>query len=51
MKNILTEYTKKLSFRHTNFAKPKYEYNVEPAQLSELIKSIDALASVKKILL
>ena len=48
MTNILTEHIKKFIFRHTNFAKPKYEYNVEPAQLSELIKSIDALASVKK---
>ena len=51
MTNKLTEYIKKFIFRHTNFAKPKYEYNVEPAQLSELIKSIDALTSVKKILL
>lgn len=48
MTNILKEHIKKLIFRHTNFAKPKYAYGVEPAQLTELIKSIDALASVKK---
>ena len=48
MTNILTEHIKKFIFRHTNFAKPKYKYNVEPVQLSELIKSIDALSSVKK---
>ena len=48
MTNILKEYIKKFIFRHTNFAKPTYAYNVEPVQLTELIKSIDALASVKK---
>ena len=37
MANILTENIKKLIFRHTNFGKPKYKYNVEPVQLVELI--------------
>jgi len=48
MTNALIENIKKLTFKYTNFAKPKYEYNVEPAQLSELIKSIDESASIKK---
>ena len=48
MTNILKEHIKKLIFRHTNFAKPSYKYNVEPAQLSELIKSIDRLATGRK---
>ena len=48
MRKKLTELIKRLIFRHTNFAKPSYKYNVEPAQLSELIKSIDRLATVRK---
>ena len=48
MRKKLTELIKRLIFRHTNFAKPSYKYNVEPAQLSELIKSIDRLAMGRK---
>ena len=48
MRKKLTELIKRLIFRHTNFAKPSYKYNVEPAQLSELIKSIDRLATGRK---
>ena len=48
MRKKLTELIKRLIFRHTNFSKPSYKYNVEPAQLSELIKSIDRLATGRK---
>ena len=42
---LAKEFSKKIIFRFTNFANPKYDYNIEPAQLLELLTSIDNFAS------
>ena len=42
---LAREFSKKIIFRFTNFANPKYDYNIEPAQLLELLTSIDNFAS------
>jgi hypothetical protein len=45
MTNTAIEFLKKIIFRFTNLANPKYDYNIEPAQLLELLTSIDNFAS------
>ena len=45
MRNTAIEFLKKIIFRFTNLANPKYDYNIEPAQLLELLTSIDNFAS------
>ena len=42
---LAKEFSKKIIFRFTNFANPKYDYNIEPAQLLELLTSIDNFES------
>lgn len=42
---LAKEFLKKIIFRFTNFANPEYDYNIEPAQLLELLISIDNFAS------
>jgi len=43
----LKELTKSLVFKHTNFAAPKYRYNVEPIQLAALINQIELTKNIK----
>ena len=45
MTSIAKEFAKKFIFRFTNLANPKYDYNIEPAQILELLTSIDKFAS------
>ena len=45
MTSLVREFLKKIIFRFTNLANPKYDYNIEPAQLLELLTSIDNFAS------
>ena len=42
------ELIKKIIFRHTNFGKPNYNYNLEPIQLSKIIESIEYVLSDKE---
>ena len=41
----LREFFKKIVFQYTKFGAPSYEYNIEPAQLCEIISSIDKVCS------
>lgn len=41
MRNRIKRFAKKVMFRYTDLAKPKYPYNVEPIQLAEIVKGID----------
>ena len=41
MKKIILENIKKFIFNYTRFGAPKYSYNLEPIQLSEIILSIE----------
>lgn len=41
------EFSKKMAFRYTKFGAPRYEYNIEPIQLSEIISSITSLEKRK----
>ena len=43
----MKELLKKIAFRHTAMGTPKYEYNVEPEQLAEIISSIVHLGGKK----
>tara|TARA_A100001015_G_scaffold310052_1_gene410644 strand:+ start:1300 stop:1974 length:675 start_codon:yes stop_codon:yes gene_type:complete len=39
--NYYREFLKKIIFRYTHFGKPKYEFCIEPIQLSKIIESIE----------
>ena len=40
---LIKEFFKKLIFRYTNFGAPKYEYCIEPIQLTTLINLFEEL--------
>lgn len=44
----MKEFLKKIAFRYTSFGAPKYEYNIEPEQLAEIISSIVHLGKNNK---
>ena len=46
MKNFIKEIIKKLVFKYTDIGNADYKYNVEPAQLAEIINSLDSLSNV-----
>lgn len=41
----MKEFLKKIAFQYTKFGAPRYEYNIEPAQLSQIISSIDKICT------
>ena len=46
LKKILSENLKKFVFKYTNIGKPKYQYNIDPLQLTEIIISLEKVKEV-----
>ena len=44
---MLKQYLKRLVFKHTSFGKPRYNFGVEPIQLTTIINAIEKVASKK----
>ena len=46
LKKILSENLKKFVFKYTNIGKPKYQYNIDPLQLTEIIISLEKVKNM-----
>lgn len=43
----MKEFLKTIAFRYTKFGAPRYSYNVEPAQLAEIVTSLNTLGKLR----
>jgi len=47
LKKIIKENLKKILFKYTTLGAPKYSYNLEPLQLTEVINSLEKVKNIK----